>query len=164
MSAPIYAFETSTLEGQPLRLADYAGKVMLLVNVASKCGYTPQYDGLESLWIEFGEQGFVVIGFPCNQFGHQEPGNSQEIAEFCQMRYGVTFPLSEKIDVNGKDAHPLYRYLTSTIAGAKGDPDIPWNFSKFLVDRDGKVVARFVPGDPPAALRPRIEALLATPA
>ena len=103
MSAPIYAFETSTLEGQPLRLADYAGKVMLLVNVASKCGYTPQYDGLESLWIEFGEQGFVVIGYPCNQFGHQEPGNSQEIAEFCQMRYGVTFPISEKIDVNGKD-------------------------------------------------------------
>ena len=161
MFAPIYAFETRTLARQPLRLSDYAGQVMLLVNVASKCGYTPQYDGLESLWNDFGEQGLVVIGFPCNQFGRQEPGTSEEIAEFCHSRYDVTFPLSEKIDVNGNDAHPLYRYLTSTIAGAKGDPEIPWNFSKFLVDREGKVVARFVPGDPPAALRPRIAELLA---
>ena len=160
MFAPIYAFETRTLDRQPLRLSDYAGQVMLLVNVASKCGYTPQYDGLESLWNDFGEQGLVVIGFPCNQFGRQEPGTSEEIAEFCQTRYGVTFPLSEKIDVNGKDAHPLYRYLTSAIAGAKGDPEISWNFSKFLVDREGNVVGRFVPGDPPAALRPRIAELL----
>ncbi len=161
MSAPIYLFETRALDGRLLRLADYAGKVMLLVNVASKCGYTPQYDGLESLWNDCGEQGLVVIGFPCNQFGRQEPGTSEEIAEFCQTKYGVTFPLSERIDVNGKDAHPLYRYLTSAIAGAKGDPEIPWNFSKFLVDREGKVVGRFVPGDPPAMLRPRIEELLA---
>ena len=160
MFAPIYAFETRTLDRQPLRLSDYAGQVMLLVNVASKCGYTPQYDGLESLWNDCGEQGLVVIGFPCNQFGRQEPGTNEEIAEFCHARYDVTFPLSERIDVNGKDAHPLYRYLTSAIAGAKGDPEIPWNFSKFLVDREGKVVARFVPGDPPAALRPRIAELL----
>ena len=160
MSAPIYAFETRALDGRPLKLADYAGKVMLIVNVASKCGYTPQYDGLESLWNDCGEQGLVVIGFPCNQFGRQEPGTNEEIAEFCHARYDVTFPLSERIDVNGKDAHPLYRYLTSAIAGAKGDPEIPWNFSKFLVDREGKVVARFAPGDPPAALRPRIAELL----
>lgn len=161
MSAPIYLFETRALDGRLLRLADYAGKVMLIVNVASKCGYTPQYDGLESLWNDCGEQGLVVIGFPCNQFGRQEPGTNEEIAEFCHARYDVTFPLSERIDVNGKDAHPLYRYLTSAIAGAKGDPEIPWNFSKFLVDREGEVVARFVPGDPPAALRPRIAELLA---
>ena len=160
MSAPIYSFETRALDGRLLRLADYAGKVMLIVNVASKCGYTPQYDGLESLWNDCGEQGLVVIGFPCNQFGRQEPGTNEEIAEFCHARYDVTFPLSERIDVNGKDAHPLYRYLTSAIAGAKGDPEIPWNFSKFLVDREGEVVARFVPGDPPAALRPRIAELL----
>lgn len=160
MSAPIYAFETRALDGKPLRLNDHAGKVMLIVNVASKCGYTPQYDGLESLWNEFRDLGFVVIGFPCNQFGRQEPGSSEDIAEFCRTKYGVTFPMSERIDVNGPEAHPLYRYLTATIAGAKGDPEIPWNFAKFLVDREGTVIARFVPGDPPAMLRPRIAELL----
>ena len=133
-----YAIQAKTLDGRSLTMADFKGKYLLIVNTASKCGYTKQYEGLEKLYKEYKDDGLVVLGFPCNQFGKQEPGTSEEIATFCRVNYGVSFPLFEKIDVNGENAHPLYRYLK----GRKGK-DIQWNFTKFLVSPKGKVLKRF---------------------
>jgi glutathione peroxidase len=147
----LYDIPLKTLDGQPASLGDLAGKTLLVVNVASKCGLTPQYAGLERLHEQFAGRGFAVVGFPCNQFGGQEPGSAQEIAEFCSATYGVGFPMFEKIDVNGPDRHPVYTELT-TLADAAGEAgDIQWNFEKFLVAPDGKAVARFRPRTEPDA-------------
>jgi glutathione peroxidase len=142
-------------------LSDHSGKVLLIVNVASKCGFTPQYEGLEALHRRFAGQGFAVLGFPCNQFGAQEPGDAQEIANFCSLTYDVSFPLFAKIDVNGPDAAPLYRHLKSAAPGLMGSEAIKWNFTKFLVDRSGKVVKRYAPQTKPADIAKDIQALLA---
>ncbi|HSD62027.1 MAG TPA: glutathione peroxidase [Burkholderiales bacterium] len=160
MSAPIYRFETRSLDGKPLRLADHEGKVLLIVNTASECGFTPQYAGLEELWRDYGKRGLVVIGFPCNQFRGQEPGSSEEIAAFCERNFGVSFPMAEKLEVNGPGAHPLWKYLTREAPGLLGSEAIKWNFTKFLVDRQGRVVERFAPATKPEDLRKKIEALL----
>lgn len=146
--------------GQEITLADKVGKVLLVVNTASKCGFTPQYAGLEALWQEFGPRGFEVLAFPCNQFGHQEPGTADEIADFCQVNFGLTFPLMGKIEVNGAGAAPLYRWLKNAAPGLLGTKAIKWNFTKFLIDRQGQVVRRYAPTDKPAALRSDIERLL----
>ncbi|WP_374605127.1 glutathione peroxidase [Niveibacterium sp.] len=161
MTAAIHEFSTRTLDGKPLNLADYAGKVLLIVNTASNCGFTPQYAGLEALQRQYGARGLVVLGFPCNQFGAQEPGSEAEIGAFCEKNYGVTFPLSEKVDVNGEGAHPLFKYLTKEAPGLLGTTAIKWNFTKFLVDRDGNVVERFAPTTKPEELAAQIETLLA---
>jgi glutathione peroxidase len=150
-----------TLAGDGLRLADYRGRVLLLVNTASRCGFTPQYAGLERLHCDYGPKGLTVIGFPCNQFGQQEPGNASEIANFCQQNYGVSFVLSEKIDVNGENAHPLFRLLKHAAPGVLGTEGIKWNFTKFLVDRAGTVVDRYGSNEPPEKLANEIERLLA---
>ena len=150
----------TTLDGRATTLREHEGKVLLVVNTASKCGFTPQYAGLEELWEAYRDRGLVVLGFPCNQFGAQEPGTSDDIASFCQLNYGVTFPLYEKVDVNGPNAHPLFRWLTSVAPGVLGTRAIKWNFTKFLVGRDGRVVERFGSSTEPSALAPRIEALL----
>ncbi|CAI09780.1 glutathione peroxidase [Aromatoleum aromaticum] len=162
MSVPanVFDFETRRLNGAPMPLAEFRGKVLLLVNTASECGFTPQYEALQELHDRFAPRGFSVIGFPCNQFGGQEPGGAEEIAAFCAKNYGVSFPLSEKIDVNGDNAHPLYRHLTSVAPGILGTEAIKWNFTKFLVDRDGQVVARFAPATKPESIARDIEALL----
>ena len=145
----IYDFEANTLEGEPRKLDAWRGDAMLIVNVASKCGFTPQYEGLEELYRANKDRGFMVLGFPCDQFGHQEPGNAEEIRNFCSLEYGVSFPLFEKIDVNGANAHPLYRYLKHEAPGVLGSEAIKWNFTKFLIDREGKVVRRYAPTDTP---------------
>lgn len=155
-----FDFSFVDLDGQAQPLAQYQGKALLLVNVASKCGFTPQYEGLETLWREYRDQGLVVIGFPCDQFGHQEPGNADEIRSFCSLTYEVDFPLSEKIDVNGDNAHPLWKWLKAEKSGLLGLSAIKWNFSKFLVGRDGKVRGRYAPTDKPESLRGDIEAAL----
>jgi glutathione peroxidase len=139
-------------DGTVTDLSAHRGKVMLMVNVASKCGFTPQYEGLEALQRQYESRGFTVLGFPCNQFGAQEPGNAQEIATFCETNYDVTFPMFAKIDVNGETTAPVYRYLKSAKRGLLGTEAIKWNFTKFLVDRDGSVVARFAPNDTPEAI------------
>lgn len=154
-------FEVADLSGRDkIRLADHKGKVLLLVNTASRCGLTPQYAGLESLYRRYRESGLVVIGFPCDQFGHQEPGDAGEIAEFCQKNYGVTFLLSEKIEVNGPGAHPLWDYLQRRKRGILGMRRIKWNFTKFLVDRQGQVLDRFEPSTPPEQMVAGIERAL----
>lgn len=155
-----FDFPFVDLSGQPQALSQYQGKVLLLVNVASKCGFTPQYEGLESLWREFGPQGLVVIGFPCDQFGHQEPGDAAQIGEFCSLTYGVSFPMSDKVEVNGAGADPLWQWLKAEKSGVLGTRGIKWNFSKFLVGRDGQVLARYAPTDKPESLRGSIEAAL----
>lgn len=160
MTEPLYDFTLPRLEGGVLRLSDYAGQVMLLVNTASECGFTPQYAGLEQLWRVYRDRGLVVLGFPCDQFGHQEPGDEPRIASFCQTRFGVSFPMSGKIQVNGPDAHPLYRHLTRAAPGVLGTEAIKWNFTKFLVDRSGQVARRYAPTTQPADLKADIEALL----
>jgi glutathione peroxidase len=152
--------QVTTLDGKPQTLSDYAGKVLLVVNVASKCGFTPQYAGLEALQRRFAERGFDVLGFPCDQFGHQEPGNAEEIANFCSLTYDVTFPMFSKIEVNGEGAHPLYRLLKKQAPGLLGTEAIKWNFTKFLVGRDGTVVKRYAPTDKPEALAGDIEKAL----
>jgi glutathione peroxidase len=144
-------FEHQTIDGKPCSLAEYKGKVLLIVNVASQCGLTPQYKGLEELYRDKKNEGFVVLGFPCNQFGGQEPGTESEIQQFCSTRFDVTFPLFAKLEVNGKNRHPLYEWLTSQAAEADGSRDIKWNFAKFLIGRDGQVVARFGPTTAPTA-------------
>ena len=154
-------FSATTISGAPQPLDDYAGKVVLVVNTASQCGFTPQYDGLEALWQEFGDRGLVVLGFPCNQFGGQEPGDADEIGEFCRVNHGVTFPLFDKVEVNGDDAHPLFRWLRSEAKGALGSEKIKWNFTKFLVGRDGTPVKRFGSSTKPEKLRGAIEKALA---
>lgn len=153
-------FTIPRLDGTPQNLGDFAGKVVLVVNVASQCGLTPQYEGLEALQQRYGEKGFVVLGFPCNQFAGQEPGTSAEIATFCSTTYGVSFPVFEKIDVNGAGTHPLYSWLKKTAPGVLGSEAIKWNFTKFLLDRNGAVVERFAPTTEPAELAPAIEKLL----
>ena len=145
----VYDFEANTLEGEPRKLDAWRGDAMLIVNVASKCGFTPQYEGLEELYRAKKDHGFVVLGFPCDQFGHQEPGNAEEIRSFCSLEYGVSFPLFEKIEVNGANAHPLYKYLKHEAPGVLGSEAIKWNFTKYLVDREGKVVRRYAPTDTP---------------
>jgi glutathione peroxidase len=152
----IYDFNVDDITGKPVQLVRYRGKVLLVVNTASKCGFTPQYRGLEALYRKYRDQGLEVLGFPCNQFGAQEPGSEEEIAAFCETNYGVTFPMFAKIDVNGDATAPLYRYLKREKPGLLGTEAIKWNFTKFLVDRDGKVVARYAPNDTPEALEPDV--------
>ncbi len=153
-------FTATTLDGRPQELADYAGKVVLVVNTASQCGFTPQFEGLEKLWQEHGDAGLVVLGFPCNQFGGQEPGDADQIGAFCQKNYGVSFPMFSKVDVNGPDAHPVYAWLRDQKSGLMGDR-IRWNFTKFLVGRDGRVVKRYAPTTKPEKLAKDIEKALA---
>ncbi len=161
MNAPknAYDFSAETLDGKPAPLSDYQGKVLLIVNTASKCGFTPQYQGLEALHRKYGERGFEVLGFPCNQFGHQEPGDAAEIASFCSLTYDVSFPMMAKIEVNGPRVHPLYAWLKKEKTGLLGG-GIKWNFTKFLIDREGKVAGRFAPTAEPQSLEEAIEALL----
>jgi glutathione peroxidase len=155
----IYDFSAKTLQGHDASLADYRGQVLLIVNTASKCGFTPQYEGLEKLYEGLHPRGLTVLGFPCNQFGAQEPGSADEIGQFCQANYGVTFPMFAKVDVNGPDAHPLYQYLKHEKPGLLGSR-IKWNFTKFLVDRAGKVIARYAPTKKPKDLEKPIAKLL----
>jgi glutathione peroxidase len=156
----IYSFGVKTIDGKETTLADYKGKAMLIVNVASKCGFTPQYTGLEALHKKYKDQGFVVLGFPCNQFGSQEPGDENEIKNFCSLTYEVSFPMFSKIDVNGKGTHPLYGYLKSEEKGILGTEGIKWNFTKFLVDRNGTVLKRFAPTAKPESLEGDVESAL----
>ncbi|HET8770102.1 MAG TPA: glutathione peroxidase [Gemmatimonadaceae bacterium] len=156
----IYDIPINTLDGKPTSLAPWSGKVLLIVNVASQCGFTPQYEGLETMHRKLAPQGFAVLGFPCNQFGEQEPGDAAEIARFCSLTYDVTFPMFAKIDVNGPSAHPLYQHLKSAKRGLLGTGAIKWNFTKFLVDRDGEVVKRYAPTDTPEAIGRDVGALL----
>ena len=156
-------FKATTLDGRPLSLDEYAGKVVLVVNTASQCGLTPQYAGLEELWQRYGDAGLVVLGFPCDQFGGQEPGDEEQIEAFCRRNYGVSFPMFAKVDVNGEDAHPLFQWLREEKGGLLGSR-IKWNFTKFLVGRDGQVVSRYAPTVTPGRLAEDIESLLATPA
>jgi glutathione peroxidase len=156
----VYDFEVNLLNGDPVKLSEYRGKTLLIVNTASQCGFTPQYSGLEKLYDKFKARGLEVFGFPCNQFGKQEPGSSTEIAEFCSVNYGVTFPMFEKIDVNGKDTHPLYRYLKREARGVLGSEPIKWNFTKFLVNREGKAVGRYGSTTKPEQIEADIEAAL----
>ncbi|WP_395010842.1 glutathione peroxidase [Undibacterium sp.] len=155
------AFQANRLNGESTDLTTYAGQVVLIVNTASDCGYTPQYRGLEALFQEFQTQGFSVLGFPCNQFGQQEPGDSNDIGAFCEKNYGVSFPMFEKVDVNGDNAHPLFQYLKSHAPGVLGTEMIKWNFTKFLIRRDGSVFKRYAPQTTPADIREDIVALLA---
>lgn len=157
--ATLNDFEATRITGESQPLADYAGKVVLVVNTASRCGFTPQYEGLERLYRQLRESGLVVLGFPCDQFAHQEPGDNAEIADFCASTYGVSFPMFAKIDVNGPTAHPLYSWLRTEKGGVLGDA-IKWNFTKFLLDRDGQVVRRYPPTVAPAAIEADIRALL----
>lgn len=155
----VYEFTVKDSSGEDVPMSGFEGKVLLIVNTASKCGHTPQYEGLEQLQQTYAAQDFSVIGFPCNQFGGQEPGSDQDIQEFCSLTYHTTFPVMAKVDVNGADAHPLYTYLKAQQSGVDGD-DIEWNFAKFLIDRDGHVVKRYIPKEQPESVAPDIEALL----
>jgi glutathione peroxidase len=157
----VYDFEARSIDGKPVSLAEQRGKVLLIVNTASACGFTPQFAGLESLWKDLGAQGLVVLGFPSNEFGGQDPGSDGEIASFCQMNYGVTFPMMSKVKVNGNEAHPLWQWLTKEAPGILGSKAVKWNFTKFLVGRDGRVIKRYAPTDKPEAIRRDVEAALA---
>ena len=156
----IYDVEVKTIDGEKQTLAGYAGKHLLIVNVASKCGFTPQYEGLEKLYRDFKDQGLVVLGFPCDQFGHQEPGDENEIKNFCSLNYDVTFPLFAKIDVNGAHTHPLYQWLKSQKPGVLGTEAIKWNFTKFLIDGNGAVVRRYGSADKPESIEADVVELL----
>jgi len=158
--ASIYDFSAKTIDGKQQKLDAYRGKTLLVVNVASKCGFTPQYEGLEALYRKFSGQGLVVLGFPCDQFGHQEPGDEAEIKNFCSLNYDVSFPMFAKIDVNGSDTHPLYKYLKHEAKGLLGSEAIKWNFTKFLVDKDGEVVKRYAPTDTPQGIEKEVAAAL----
>ena len=157
----VYDFEAQTITGQTVRLADHKGKVLLIVNTASECGFTPQFKGLEALWEKHRDEGLVVVGFPSNEFGGQDPGSNEEIASFCEMNYGVSFPMMAKIEVNGSQAHPLYRFLTEQAPGLLGTKAIKWNFTKFLVGRDGRVLKRYAPQDAPESIERDIVKALA---
>lgn len=160
MTSAFYNFSARTLDGREISMADFAGRVLLIVNTASRCGFTPQYAGLEELQKAYAARGFTVLGFPCNQFGAQEPGDAAEIAAFCKRNYAVSFPLFARIEVNGAATHPLFAYLKTQAPGLLGTQAIKWNFTKFLVDRQGRVVGRFAPSTTPESLRQDIEALL----
>jgi glutathione peroxidase len=153
----LYDIEVTTIDGRKQTLADYRGQVLLIVNVASRCGFTPQYAGLESLYQEYKDQGFSVLGFPCDQFGHQEPGSETEIQSFCSTNYNVNFPMFAKIEVNGPGTHPLYQLLKAEKKGLLGTQAIKWNFTKFLVDRQGEVVSRYAPTTTPDKIAPDVE-------
>lgn len=157
----VYAYSAKTIQGEEISLEQFKGQVLLIVNTASKCGFTPQYKELQQLYDEYQSRGFTVLGFPCNQFGNQEPGTEEEIAEFCEMNYAVTFPMFAKVDVNGTNAHPLFKYLKSQAKGVLGSVAIKWNFTKFLVDRKGRVVKRFASNVSPLKIKEDIEKLLA---
>jgi glutathione peroxidase len=157
----IYDFEAQSIDGKPAQLSTQRGKVLLIVNTASACGFTPQFAGLEALWEGLRDRGLVVIGFPSNEFGGQDPGSDGEIASFCQLNYGVSFPMMSKVKVNGGNAHPLWKWLTREAPGLLGSQAVKWNFTKFLVGRDGKVLKRYAPTDKPESIRQDIEAALA---
>ena len=157
----VYDFSANNIQGKSVKLDKFKGKVMLVVNTASACGFTPQFGGLEELHKNFGSKGLVVLGFPCNQFGAQDSGSNGEIAEFCQLNYGVSFPMMEKVDVNGGGAHPLFQWLTAEAPGLLGSKTIKWNFTKFLIGKDGAVLKRYAPTDTPASMAKDIEAALA---
>ena len=157
----VYDFNALQINGKPVALNRFKGKVMLIVNTASACGFTPQFAGLEELHKTYADQGLVVLGFPCNQFGAQDAGSNDDIAEFCQMNYGVSFPMMAKIDVNGSESHPLYQWLTKEAPGLLGSTSIKWNFTKFLIGKDGTVLKRYAPTDTPASLASDIAAALA---
>lgn len=156
----VYNFSAKTITGEEVSLRKYEGKVLVIVNVASKCGFTPQYKGLQALYEKYEKEGLEILGFPCNQFGAQEPGNEEEITSFCELNYGVTFPMFAKVGVNGKNAHLLFTYLTEQAPGILGMKAVKWNFTKFLVDREGNVVNRFAPQTKPEELEKEIEKLL----
>ena len=156
----IYSFSAKDIKGQEVSMDDYRGKVLLIVNTASKCGFTPQFEGLQSLHEELGERGFEVLGFPCNQFMNQDPGNDDAISQFCSLNYGVSFPMFAKIEVNGDGTHPLFRFLKREAKGLMGSEKVKWNFTKFLVNREGQVVRRYAPTAKPADIRADIEKLL----
>ncbi|MBW4581363.1 MAG: glutathione peroxidase [Tildeniella nuda ZEHNDER 1965/U140] len=158
----LYDFTATSIDGKPISLSTYRDQVLLIVNTASACGFTPQYKGLQALYEKYEKQGFVILGFPCNQFGQQEPGSTAEIQSFCEMRFGVTFPLFQKIDVNGQNAHPLYQYLTKAAPGLLGTESVKWNFTKFLVDRAGNVVKRYSSLTKPEDIEQAIQTLLQT--
>ncbi len=157
----VYDFEALTITGQSVPLKQFEGKAMLIVNTASACGFTPQFAGLEALHQSYGSKGLVVLGFPCNQFGSQDKGSNDEIASFCQLNYGVSFPMMAKVDVNGKGAHPLFQFLTDEARGVLGTKAIKWNFTKFLIGKDGKVLGRYAPTDTPASMAKDVEKALA---
>ncbi|MET0659784.1 MAG: glutathione peroxidase [Steroidobacteraceae bacterium] len=157
----VYDFEAKTIDGKQQKLDKFKGKALLVVNVASKCGFTPQYKGLEEIYRKYKSRGFEILGFPCDQFGHQEPGNEEEIKNFCSTQYDVSFPMFAKIEVNGDKAHPLYQYLKHEKPGVLGTEKIKWNFTKFLVDKDGKVTERYAPTDTPATIAKDLEKVLA---
>jgi glutathione peroxidase len=157
----VYDFEALSIDGQPVPLSKHRGQVLLIVNTASACGFTPQFAGLEKLHQSYAARGLTVLGFPCNQFGSQDPGSNEQIASFCQLNYGVSFPMMARIEVNGGDAHPLYRWLTAEAPGLLGSKSIKWNFTKFLVGKDGRVLKRYAPQDAPEKLVGDIEAALA---
>ncbi len=159
--ASVYDFEATSIQGQATALSDHRGKVMLIVNTASACGFTPQFAGLEQLHADYAAQGLVVLGFPSNEFGGQDPGSNDQIASFCQLNYGVSFPMMSKVKVNGADAHPLWQWLKAQAPGLLGTEGVKWNFTKFLVGRDGRVLKRYAPNDTPQSLRKDIEAALA---
>jgi glutathione peroxidase len=161
MQKTAYDFEALGIDGKPIQLAQFKGKPLLIVNTASACGFTPQFAGLQELHEQYAKRGLVVLGFPCNQFGAQDPGTDDEIGSFCQANYGVSFPMMSKIDVNGPAAHPLYRWLASEAPGLLGSTGIKWNFTKFLVGKDGQVLKRYAPQDTPASMAKDIEAALA---
>jgi len=156
----VYDFSAQNIDGKKVPLKRYKGKALLIVNTASQCGFTPQYAGLEKLHRDLGERGFEVLGFPCNQFGAQEPGDAEEIKNFCSLKYDVTFPMFAKVDVNGADTHPLFEFLKKAKPGLLGSLNVKWNFTKFLVDKDGNPVARYAPQDSPESMRRDIEKLL----
>ncbi len=159
--ASVYDFEAVSIDGKAVPLSAQRGKVMLIVNTASACGFTPQFAGLETLWASYRDKGLVVLGFPSNEFGGQDPGSDGEIASFCQINYGVSFPMMSKVQVNGSQAHPLWKWLTREAPGILGSKAVKWNFTKFLVGRDGKVLKRYAPTDKPESIRDDIEAALA---
>lgn len=159
--ASVYDFSGKTITGEDKPLSDFKGKVLLIVNTASKCGYTPQFKGLEAVYEQYKDKGLMVLGFPCNQFLHQDPGSNEEISQFCELNYGVTFPMFAKIDVNGDGAHPLFKHLTEEAPGLLGSKAIKWNFTKFLVNRKGEVVERYAPATEPEKIVKDIEKLLA---
>ncbi|MFE4239890.1 glutathione peroxidase [Peribacillus butanolivorans] len=156
----IYEFEVKKINGETVSLEEYKGKVMIIVNTASKCGFSPQYDDLQSLYVQYKEAGLVILGFPCNQFLNQEPGDDLEIDSYCKLNHGVTFPMFAKVNVNGKDAHPLFSYITENAPGVMGSKSIKWNFTKFLIDREGNIVSRYAPRTKPLEIEDDLKELL----